>query len=131
MSVQPGLRGRNDLRVGRKMATIQLFFQSSRAKDLSAPLTFSAKAHKAVHTLHRRCAVKLPAVGSLAARRAITFLALPACPNFRDPKIAVAKNTNTPVIKREPRRLTPQSAATCVSYLRNYPEKACPGLAFY
>ena len=28
LSVQPGLRGRNDLRVGRKMATFQLFFQS-------------------------------------------------------------------------------------------------------
>ena len=38
LSVQPGLRGRNDLRVGRKMATFQLFFQSGRAKDLSAPL---------------------------------------------------------------------------------------------
>jgi len=28
LSVQPGLRGSNDLRVGRKMATLQLFFQS-------------------------------------------------------------------------------------------------------
>ena len=28
MSAQPGLRGSNDLRVGRKMATFQLFFQS-------------------------------------------------------------------------------------------------------
>jgi len=28
MSVQPGLCGSNDLRVGRKMATFQLFFQS-------------------------------------------------------------------------------------------------------
>jgi len=28
MSVQPGLRGSNDLRVGRKMAALQLFFQS-------------------------------------------------------------------------------------------------------
>ena len=28
LSVQPGLRGRNELRVGRKMATFQLFFQS-------------------------------------------------------------------------------------------------------
>jgi len=28
LSVQPGLRGSNDLRVGQKMATIQLFFQS-------------------------------------------------------------------------------------------------------
>ena len=40
LSVQPGLRGSNDLRVGRKMATFQLFFQSGRAKDLSAPLVF-------------------------------------------------------------------------------------------
>ena len=38
LSVQPGLRGSNDLRVGRKMATFQLFFQSDRAKDLSEPL---------------------------------------------------------------------------------------------
>ena len=38
LSVQPGLRGSNDLRVGRKMAVFQLFFfQSGRAKDLSAP----------------------------------------------------------------------------------------------
>ena len=28
MSVKPGLRGSNDLRVGRKMVTFQLFFQS-------------------------------------------------------------------------------------------------------
>ena len=28
LSVQSGLRGSNDLRVGRKMATFQLFFQS-------------------------------------------------------------------------------------------------------
>ena len=40
LSVQPGLRGSNDLYVGRKMATFQLFFffQSGRAKDLSVPL---------------------------------------------------------------------------------------------
>jgi predicted secreted acid phosphatase len=38
LSVQPGLRRSNDLRVGRKMATFQLFFQSGRAKDLSALL---------------------------------------------------------------------------------------------
>jgi hypothetical protein len=39
LSVQPGLRGSNDLRVGRKMSTFQLFFfHSDRAKDLSAPL---------------------------------------------------------------------------------------------
>jgi len=28
LSIQPGLRSRNDLRVGRKIATFQLFFQS-------------------------------------------------------------------------------------------------------
>jgi hypothetical protein len=38
LSVQPGLRRSNNLRVGRKMATFQFFFQSGRAKDLSAPL---------------------------------------------------------------------------------------------
>jgi len=38
LSVQPGLRGSNDLRVGRKMANFQLFFQSGRTKDLSAPM---------------------------------------------------------------------------------------------
>ena len=38
LSVQPDLRGSNDLRVGRKMATFQLLFQSGRAKDLSVPL---------------------------------------------------------------------------------------------
>jgi len=38
LSVQQGLRGSNDLHVGRKMATFQLFFQSGRAKDLSVPL---------------------------------------------------------------------------------------------
>ena len=36
--VQPGLRGSNDLGVGRKMATFQMFFQSGQAKDLSARL---------------------------------------------------------------------------------------------
>jgi hypothetical protein len=38
LSVQPGLRGSKELHVGRKMATFQFFFQSGRAKDLSAPL---------------------------------------------------------------------------------------------
>jgi len=38
LSVQPGLRGSNDLRVGRKMATFRLFIQSGQAKDLSAHL---------------------------------------------------------------------------------------------
>ena len=38
LSGQPGLRDGSDLRVGRKMATFQLFFQSGRANDLSAPL---------------------------------------------------------------------------------------------
>jgi len=28
LSIQPGLRGKNDLRVGRKVATFQLFIQS-------------------------------------------------------------------------------------------------------
>ena len=36
LSVQPGLRGSEDLRVGRKM-TFQWFIQSGQAKDLSAP----------------------------------------------------------------------------------------------
>ena len=38
LSVQPGLRGGNDLHVGRKMETFQFFFQSDRAKDVSALL---------------------------------------------------------------------------------------------
>jgi len=38
LSVLLGLRGSNDLRVGRKMAPFPLFFQWGRTKDLSAPL---------------------------------------------------------------------------------------------
>ena len=38
LSVQPGFRGSNDLRIEPAMATFQLLFQSVRAKDLSAPL---------------------------------------------------------------------------------------------
>ena len=38
LSIQPGLCGSNDLCVWWKMAIFQLFFQSGRAKDLSAPL---------------------------------------------------------------------------------------------
>jgi hypothetical protein len=38
VSVQPGLRGSKDFRVGQKMATFKLFFQSDWAKDLSVPL---------------------------------------------------------------------------------------------
>ena len=45
LSVQPGLRGSNDLRVGRKMATVQLFFRSGRAKDLYAPLYLAYNSH--------------------------------------------------------------------------------------
>jgi len=33
-----GLRGSSDLRVGRKVATFQLFFHAGWAKDLSEPL---------------------------------------------------------------------------------------------
>ena len=40
LSVQPGPSGSNDLCVGRKVATFQLFFQSGRTKDLSAPLHY-------------------------------------------------------------------------------------------
>ena len=36
--LKPGLRGSNDLRVGQKMATFQMFFQTGRSKDLSVPL---------------------------------------------------------------------------------------------
>ena len=43
LSVQPGLRLSNYLRVGRKMANFQLFFQSVRAKDFSAPLYIVAE----------------------------------------------------------------------------------------
>ena len=45
LSVQPGIRGSNDLRFGRKMATFQLFFQSGRANDLSAPLIRTEEFH--------------------------------------------------------------------------------------
>ena len=38
LSVQSRLHDSNDLHVARKMATFQLFFQSGRAKDLSASL---------------------------------------------------------------------------------------------
>jgi hypothetical protein len=37
LSVQSGVRGSNDLHVGRKMAKFQLFFWLGQAKDLSAP----------------------------------------------------------------------------------------------
>jgi len=45
LSFQPGLRGSNDLRVGRKMATFHLLFHSGRAKDLSAPVYFAIYTH--------------------------------------------------------------------------------------
>ena len=48
LSVQPGLLGSNDLRVGRKMATFQLFFQSGRAEDLSASLYFTLEFHNRI-----------------------------------------------------------------------------------
>jgi hypothetical protein len=49
LSVQPGLRGSNDLRVGRKMANFQLFFQSGLANDLSALLYY--------HSIMRSCMI--------------------------------------------------------------------------
>ena len=51
-SVQPGLRGSNDLRVGRKMANSQLLFQSDLAKDLLA-LTY------VIHVVTCRCKFEL------------------------------------------------------------------------
>jgi len=51
LSVQPGLCGCNDLRVGRKMATLQLFFQLGRAKDLSAPLYVTLKSGRCFEQL--------------------------------------------------------------------------------
>jgi hypothetical protein len=44
-SVQPGLRYSNGLRIRRKIATFQLFLQSGRAKDLSAPLYIHTEVH--------------------------------------------------------------------------------------
>jgi hypothetical protein len=38
LSVQPGLRGSNDLHVRTKNGDLSIVFQSGRAKDLSAPL---------------------------------------------------------------------------------------------
>jgi len=40
-SVQPGLRGSNDLRVGRKMATFQLFFSWVGLRIYQHPLYIS------------------------------------------------------------------------------------------
>ena len=42
------LRGSNDLHVGRKMATFQLFFQSGRAKGLAAALCYLMNAAELV-----------------------------------------------------------------------------------
>jgi len=53
LSVQPGRRGSNDLRVGRKMATFQLFFHSGQAKDLSAPLCFNLIAKNILFLVNR------------------------------------------------------------------------------
>ena len=38
LSVQPGVCGSSDLRVGQKLATFQLFFQFGQAKNLSPPM---------------------------------------------------------------------------------------------
>jgi len=38
LPVQPGLRSSNDIHVGQKMATFQLFLHSGQAKNLTAPL---------------------------------------------------------------------------------------------
>lgn len=89
--------------------------------------------HYTNYELRSCCEVNRDAVGSLVARRAITLLALVAWPNFRDPEIAAAKNTHTPVIKREPWRLTPgYTRLRNLSHMGNlqiYQEKACPKLA--
>jgi len=39
LSVQPGLRGSNDLRVGRKMATFQFFFSRVGLRTYQHPCT--------------------------------------------------------------------------------------------
>jgi len=74
LSVQPGLRVSNDLRVGRKMANFQLFFQSGRDKDLSAPLYVFPKSNLYIRDIccllacmrrpysSRRCKAKAPEV---------------------------------------------------------------------
>ena len=60
-SVQPGFWGNKYLRVVRKIATFQFFFQSGRAKDLSAPLYIVYK-KKICFTLKLHIVLTVPEV---------------------------------------------------------------------
>ena len=54
LSVQPGFRGSSYFRVGQKMATFQMFFQSGRAKGLiSTPVVCVTLGHLAAGSLAR------------------------------------------------------------------------------
>ena len=59
MSVQPGLWSSHDPRVGQKMTTFQLFFQSGQARDWTAPLYVTLVMNKPsllpVPTRHHFC----------------------------------------------------------------------------
>jgi len=55
LSVQPGLRGSNDLRVGRKMATFQLFFSVGSVYGLISTHLYEIQRRRVGHIAKVSC----------------------------------------------------------------------------
>jgi len=94
LSVQLGLCSGNDLRVGSKMATFQLFFQSGRAMDLSVPLYI--KYDLGHSTLLWQRATYTPVWTGFWAARWIRKSGIRNCLNCR---VIFTVNNRTPIYK--------------------------------
>ena len=84
LSVQPGLRGSNDLRVGRKIATLQLFFQSREQvivrRSQILRIRWVIKTLEAQFLLGCKCALW---VGALSWKNKAPFVTFPRRFSFK------------------------------------------------
>jgi hypothetical protein len=95
LSVQPGIRGSNDLRIGPKMATFQLFFIP---KQVTGPDPENRAVDKDMGNQFLpgcKCSVSQ---GIVTQEKKITLVTLPRAVFFpsKCPSIATAELSNTP-----------------------------------
>ena len=99
LSLQPGLRGSNDLRVGRKIATFQLFFQSR--EQLVVQRGQIQRIGWVIKTLEAQVGqillgCKRPVSRGVVVQEQDTLGDLPRRFSYKIPSIAPAEISNTP-----------------------------------
>ena len=99
LSVQPGLRGRNDLQVGRKMAIFPFFFQPReqvvvRRGQIRSPGSVIKTLEAQVGQFLLGC--KCPVSWALSCKNKTPLVIFPRRFSFESPSIAQAEMSNTP-----------------------------------